>query len=89
MNKLGSTHGSRRGVLKAGIAVMTGGLVVASAARAQDQKVAPALVQYQDKPKDGQKCSACVQWAPPDACLIVSGKISPEGWCAAYAPKEG
>ena len=89
MDKFSNKTGSRRGVLKTGLAVLTGGLVVATAARAQDQKVAPSLVQYQAKPKDGQKCSACVQWAPPNACLIVSGNISPEGWCAAYAPKEG
>jgi hypothetical protein len=45
-------------------------------------------VQYQPTPKDGAKCSTCVNFDPPAACKIVAGKISPEGWCIAYAPKD-
>ena len=81
--------GSRRDVLRTGIAVLAGGMVVAASARAQDSKIAQELVQYQDKPKDGQRCDGCAQWQPPNACAIVAGKIAPEGWCVAYAPKEG
>jgi hypothetical protein len=56
-------------------------------AKAQD-KIAQAQVQYQPTPKDGNKCSTCVNFEAPAACKIVDGKISPEGWCVAYAPKE-
>ncbi len=77
---------TRRQVLRAaGLAVVGG--VVAVSARAQE-KIAPNQVQYQDTPKDGVKCSTCVNFEAPAACKIVSGKISPEGWCIAYAPKE-
>ena len=72
-----------------GVAVLTGGVLVAASARAQDAKIAQELVQYQDKPKDGQRCDGCSQWAPPNACVIVAGNIAPEGWCVAWAPKEG
>ena len=81
--------GSRREVLRTGVAILTGGMMVAASARAQDAKIAQELVQYQDKPKDGQICSKCSQWAPPNACVIVAGNIAPEGWCVAWAPKEG
>ena len=81
--------GSRRELLRTGAAVLTGGMMVAASARAQDAKIAQELVQYQDKPKDGQACSGCSQWQPPNACVIVAGKIAPEGWCVAWAPKEG
>ena len=81
--------GSRREVLRTGVAVLTGGMMVAASARAQDAKIAQELVQYQDKPKDGQVCTGCSQWQPPNACVIVAGKIAPEGWCVAWAPKEG
>ena len=81
--------GSRRDMLRTGVAVLTGGVLVAASARAQDAKIAQELVQYQDKPKDGQRCAGCSQWAPPNACVIVAGKIAPEGWCVAWAPKEG
>ncbi len=89
MGEFSSKIGSRRGVLRAGAAVLTGGVVVAGAVRAQDQKIAQELVQYQNMPKDGAKCSLCAQWQPPNACAIVAGVISPNGWCVAYAAKEG
>jgi hypothetical protein len=76
---------SRRAVLQAGVAVLAGaGLVTPAAAQ---QKIEKSLVLYQEKPKDGQQCSKCLQFQPPDACAIVEGKILPTGWCGAYAPK--
>ena len=82
---------SRREMLRAGVVIAAGvaGIAMTSAARAQDEKIAQELVQYQDHPKDGQKCNMCAQWVEPNACKIVVGKISPEGYCVAYAPKEG
>ena len=80
---------SRRAILRTGLTIVAGTAVMATTARAQDaEKIAQELVQYQDKPKDGAKCSGCSQWVPPAACAIVAGKISPEGWCVAFAPKE-
>ncbi len=78
-------YGTRRQILRAGLAVA--GSVVALSASAQD-KIAQAQVQYQKTPKDGNKCSMCVNWVAPNACKIVSGSIDPNGWCIAYAPKE-
>ena len=81
-------NASRRGVLRTGLAILAGG-VLATAARAQDadSKVEQSVVQYQNAPKDGQKCSGCANFIAPNACKVVSGVISPEGWCVAYAPK--
>lgn len=83
-------HGgpSRRGLIRAGIG-LAAAAGVAITARAQDDKLAQNLVQYQTEPKDGAKCSGCVNWVDPNACKIVAGTISPNGWCVAYAPKEG
>ena len=80
---------SRRALMKAGAMLATGGLMVAGAARAQDQKIEQSLVQYQEMPKDGNECDKCVNWIDPNACKIVAGKINPKGWCVAFAPKEG
>jgi len=80
---------SRREMLRQGLLVAAGTVAVATAARAQDEKIAQELVQYQPQPKDGQKCNACAQWVEPNACKIVAGVISPNGYCVAYAPKEG
>ncbi len=85
---------SRRALLRAGVAVLggVGAAVAATQARAQE-KIAPAMVQYQTQPKkddDGKilKCSECVNFEAPAACKIVAGTISPDGWCIAFAPKE-
>ena len=80
---------TRRRVLKASLAAIggVGMAAVASRARAQE-KIAQAMVQYQATPKDGNKCSMCVNYDAPNACKIVAGTIAPEGWCIAFAPKE-
>jgi len=79
---------SRRGLLQAGLGLLAAG-GIADAAQAQSTKLAQNIVQYQQTPKDGNKCSACVNWEPPNACKIVDGTINPEGWCVAFAPKTG
>lgn len=82
---------SRRDMLRTGAMIVAGaaGVAVASTARAEDEKIAQELVQYQNEPKDGQKCNMCAQWVEPNACKIVAGNINPNGYCVAYAPKEG
>ena len=73
--------------MRTSMATAVGGVMAAAGARAQD-KIAQAQVQYQATPKDGNKCSTCVNFDAPAACKIVAGTISPNGWCIAYAPKE-
>ena len=80
---------TRRIVLRTSLGLAASATLAAGAARAQDEKIAQELVQYQDQPKDGQKCNMCAQWVEPNACKIVAGKIAPQGYCVAYAPKEG
>lgn len=85
MTKRQDDEATRRRILKAALAAVGG--VVATRVQAQE-KIAQAQVQYQAKPKDGQKCSTCVNFEAPNACKIVTGTISPDGWCIAFAPKE-
>lgn len=82
---------SRRDMLRTGVVIAAGvaGVAMASTARAQDEKIAQELVQYQAQPKDGQQCNKCAQWVEPNACKIVVGVIAPTGYCVAYAPQEG
>jgi hypothetical protein len=54
-----------------------------SAAQAADNK---KQFKYQDKPgPHGQKCSGCKLFIKPNKCKVVTGKISPNGWCIAWA----
>lgn len=81
----------RRSVLKAGLSVVVVGATAgfaSTASAAADSKMEPSLVMYQDTPKNGLRCDQCAQWEAPDGCKVVKGKISPEGWCAAFAPAQ-
>lgn len=52
-----------------------------------------AQFKYQNKPKGSAKCSNCRFYRAPKsgkgngACSLVSGSISPNGWCIAWAKK--
>jgi hypothetical protein len=91
MSELFKNDASRRGLLRAGLMIVAGSAaaVAATAARADDNdsKVDQSVVQYQTSPKDGAQCSGCVNFVAPNACKVVKGVISPNGWCVAFAPK--
>jgi hypothetical protein len=58
------------------------------ASAADDSGGTKAKYKYISKPgPKGQKCSGCSLFKPPAACVVVKGKISPNGYCTAYAPK--
>lgn len=77
---------SRRVMLRAGLLTLAGAWIMGTKAQAQD-KLTKQVAQYQDKPKDGHKCSICVNYVAPNQCKLVQGPISPDGWCIAFAPK--
>jgi hypothetical protein len=79
---------SRRAIMRG--AVTLAGLaasLTAGEAGAQT-KLTHAVTKYQDTPKNGQKCSTCINFEPPAACKIVVSPISPNGWCQFYAAKK-
>ncbi|HUN92923.1 MAG TPA: high-potential iron-sulfur protein [Burkholderiaceae bacterium] len=69
-------------------------LMTREAFAAQNAAMRKAL-QYQDSPKDGKQCSACVQFMPGKSatdkgqCKAIAGddEISPNGYCAAFVKK--
>ena len=76
---------SRRKVLGgAAVAVGVGAGLMSTAASA---KTAQKDAQYQTSPKNNQMCSACMQFQAPNACKLVEGNISPNGWCILFTPK--
>lgn len=91
----------RRMMLRASVAALAAGLAGSAFADAMperrgalpqrfaQEKLAQDAVQYQKMPKDGAKCSTCVNFVAPNACQIVAGDIDPNGWCIAYGPKSG
>ena len=83
---------SRRAILLNSVSIAAGGFIlsapVARTALAQS-KITHEIAKYQDTPKNGQKCSTCIQFVTPASCKIVADPISPDGWCQFYGAKTG
>jgi secreted PhoX family phosphatase len=95
MNDLLKHRMSRRSILKGAAAAVGVAVIpaVITSKQAFAAKASKAAMQYQDKPKEGKKCSECIQYIPGKTpttngtCKVVEGSISPNGWCIAFAPK--
>ena len=67
------------------LAALGGAAALTANAEAADNK---KQFRYQDKPgPQGKKCDGCRFFRKPHGCTIVSGKISPKGWCIAWAKR--
>jgi len=76
---------SRRRVIRIGCAWGAVRLTLGSASMAAAQeKMSQKEAQYQDSPKDIRMCAACTLFLPPKSCKVVSGEVSPNGWCKLF-----
>lgn len=82
---------SRRGILRAAL-VIGAGAPLLTARPALAQKTSKEAANYQSTPKNGEKCSGCRFFIAPSGgatmgqCQVVTGDISPDGWCSLYVP---
>jgi hypothetical protein len=79
---------SRRTVL-AGTRLTLGAAIVATTGSPSGAQPSfnQADVMYQTMPKGDQRCGLCASFAPPNACQLVKGTISPNSWCQLFSPK--
>lgn len=76
---------TRAGALKSLIVLPALAGIMTSVASAADNK---KQFKYQDKPgPGGKKCAGCRFFRAPHGCSIVTGTISPNGWCIAWAKR--
>ena len=78
-----TTETSRRLLLQ-GAAVLVGIIPFMGSAAAAG-KMSQGAVAYQGSPKGSQSCANCKLFEKPDACKLVDGKVSPNGWCRIWA----
>ncbi|HZK89730.1 MAG TPA: hypothetical protein VFC56_06240 [Stellaceae bacterium] len=79
--------GSRRGLTRRGLlaAALSGGASSDWPACADEPaKVSQADAQYQNVPKGMFGCAVCTFFVRPRSCKVVSGDISPTGWCKLF-----
>lgn len=85
-----TSHISRRQALTKAIQlgpVAAAAWMMTNGAVAQQNKIAQKTAGYQSQPNDNHRCSECSHFAPPNACKLVDGDISPNGWCRLFAAK--
>ncbi len=69
------------------VQTLLGGAVLARLLQPQEALAAgmsKTAAGYVSHPHHGQKCSGCRYFVPPHSCQVVSGHISPNGWCRLY-----
>ena len=84
--KLLSAAVSVSGTIAAGVALMSAPDVRASDSGSGSQ-LRKEDVRYQDQPKSSQRCAVCKNFVDPSACRVVTGSVSPNGWCLLYQAK--
>ena len=49
------------------------------------EKMTPQQAEYQGTPNGIYSCGMCTLFERPNACKVVDGEISKDGWCKAFA----
>jgi hypothetical protein len=48
-----------------------------------------AASHYQNHPNGDRRCAGCRHFQPPGSCEVVTGHISPRGWCKWFRAPHG
>ncbi len=82
----GRAHLSRRTVVLAASALLGVGSP-ALAMAAASEKTPKSEAGYKDTPNGGARCDGCAQFLAPSNCKLVTGPVSPSGWCNFFTPR--
>ena len=74
---------SRRNVMRS-LAGVSAGLLLRMAPADASEKMTRAQAQYQDAPNGIYSCGLCTLFERPNACKVVEGEVSKDGWCKAF-----
>jgi hypothetical protein len=76
---------SRRNIICALAGAIPAGLLARIPPAAASEKMTRQQAEYQDKPNGIYSCSLCTLFIKPNACKVVEGEVSEDGWCKAFA----
>jgi hypothetical protein len=76
---------SRRKVMRAAVNGISAGLLLRISPTQASEKMTLPQAEYQDTPNGIYSCGMCTLFEPPNACKVVAGEISKDGWCKAFA----
>jgi hypothetical protein len=76
---------SRRRVMGAVVGSISAGISLRVSKAQASEKMTRQQAQYQDTPNGIYSCAVCTLFEPPQACKVVDGEVSKDGWCKAFA----
>ena len=76
---------SRRAAVVTALQSISGALLFPTGSAFASEKMTRAQAQYQDMPSGIYSCGMCSLFEAPNACKVVEGEISKDGWCKAFA----
>jgi hypothetical protein len=80
--KMGWSRRKLAGAIAAGMPAAL--LFQGSPARASE-KMTRQQAEYRDTPNGIYSCGMCTLFERPNACKVVEGEVSKDGWCKAFA----
>jgi hypothetical protein len=75
----------RRALIHAAVGVVSAGLLFRISQADASDKMTRQQAEYQDTPNSIYSCGLCTLFEPPNACKVVEGDVSKDGWCKAFA----
>jgi hypothetical protein len=75
---------TRRTMLALGLAAAAAPVEADERSQAAQPRISQAEAQYQPTPKGMFSCATCTFFIKPQTCKVVSGDISPMGWCKLF-----
>jgi hypothetical protein len=76
---------SRRALMQAVVNAISAALVFRTSQANASDKMTRQQAQYQDTPSGIYSCGLCTLFEPPNACKVMEGEVSKDGWCKAFA----
>ena len=76
---------SRRNLMRVVVQGVSAGLLLRISRVEASDKMTRQQAQYQDTPNGIYSCGMCTLFEAPNACKVVEGEVSKDGWCKAFA----
>jgi hypothetical protein len=76
---------SRRTAMRAFAGGISAALALRISRAGASEKMTQQQAQYQGTPNGIYSCGMCTLFERPNACKVVEGEISNDGWCKAFA----
>jgi uncharacterized protein YpuA (DUF1002 family) len=76
---------SRRQIIRAFFTGIPAAVLLRISRAQASEKMTRQQAEYQDTPSGIYSCAMCTLFEKPNACKVVEGEISTDGWCKAFA----